>query len=69
MYTSAAAAESFINCLRQRRRRRLENLNILSVIGGGWIFCRKDQRQLTPLALISSPLNIFHIEFNGFKEW
>jgi hypothetical protein len=30
---AAAAAEIFINCLRQRRR--LENLSKFSVIGGG----------------------------------
>jgi hypothetical protein len=31
---AAAAAENFINCLRQRQR-RLENLKVFSVIGSG----------------------------------
>jgi hypothetical protein len=39
---AAAAAEIFINCLRQRRR-RLENLSKFSVIGGG------SAARLTPL--------------------
>ncbi len=58
MYTSAAAAENFINCLRQRRR-RLENLKIFPVIGGGgWIFFEKISgggglaARLTPLILL-----------------
>jgi hypothetical protein len=39
---AAAAAEIFINYLRQRRR-RLENLSKFSVNdGGGWIFFEKN---------------------------
>jgi hypothetical protein len=52
---AAAAAEIFINCLRQRRR-RLENLSKFSVIGsGGWIFYEQisggggSAARLTPL--------------------
>jgi hypothetical protein len=55
IYMAAAAAEIFINCLRQRRR-RLENLSKFSVIGGGgWIFFEKigggggSAARLTPL--------------------
>jgi hypothetical protein len=56
---AAAAAEIFINCLRQRRR-RLENLSKFSVIGGGgWIFFEKigggdgSAARLTPLFICS----------------
>jgi len=65
MYTSAAATENFINCLRQRRRRlktvwvsaaAARNLKIFSVIGGGgWTFFEKisggggSAARLTPL--------------------
>ncbi len=53
IYMAAAAAEIFINCLMQRRR-RLENLSKFSVIGGGgWIFFEKigggAAARLTPL--------------------
>jgi hypothetical protein len=50
---AAAAAEIFINCLRQQQR--LENLSKFSVIGGnGWIFFEKiggggSAARLTPL--------------------
>jgi hypothetical protein len=54
IYMAAAAAEIFINCLRQRRR--LENLSKFSVIGG-WIFFEKtgggggSASRLTPLCI------------------
>jgi hypothetical protein len=55
----AAAAENFINCLRQRRR-RLENLKIFSVIGGGGSAAR-----LTPLIVMEICRQIKSIMINS----
>jgi hypothetical protein len=64
---SAAAAEIFINCLRQRRwRRRLENLSKFSVIGGG---SGGSAARLTPLPIMFIFLSVItHVKINDYGK-